>query len=160
MSYCIAFIDASAEFRQVAVRLLLAIVFGALIGLEREFHGKPAGLRTNILICLGAAIFTILSAKIAAGATGSDPSRIVAQIVTGVGFIGAGAIMRSGDGVLGITTAAVIWLVSSIGVACGAGFYMLAAMATLFAIISLLLLHPVDIFVRKYRKGRPHSDES
>jgi putative Mg2+ transporter-C (MgtC) family protein len=121
------------------------------MGAEREYHSKPAGLRTNILICLGAAIFTILSRKIAAGIPDADPSRITAQIVTGVGFIGAGAIMRGSDRIVGITTAAVIWLAAAVGAACGAGFYSLAIVSTILSVASLLLLNPLDRFIKKLR---------
>ncbi len=117
--------------------IVLATVFGALIGLEREFHGKAAGLRTNILICLGAAVFTIISRQMATGAEDSV-TRIAAQIVTGVGFLGAGAIIQDRGGVHGLTTAATIWLVASIGMACGAHLYQLALITTLIAIIVLI----------------------
>jgi putative Mg2+ transporter-C (MgtC) family protein len=117
--------------------ILLAIILGAVIGLEREFSGKAAGLRTNVLICLGAAVFTIISKQMVTGTDGSV-ARIAAQIVTGVGFLGAGAIIQDRGGVHGLTTAATIWLVASIGMACGAGFYRLAVVAALIAILVLL----------------------
>jgi putative Mg2+ transporter-C (MgtC) family protein len=113
--------------------VILAIAFGGVIGLERQTSGKPAGLRTNVLICFGAAIFTIVSEKMAAGQSDSI-TRIAAQIVTGVGFIGAGAIIRDRAGVHGLTTAATIWLVASIGMACGAGLYLLALVSTILAV--------------------------
>ncbi len=115
--------------------VLLAVVLGAAIGLEREISGKAAGLRTNILICLGAAVFTIISEQMAE--SGGSVTRIAAQVVTGVGFLGAGAIIQDRGGVHGLTTAATIWLVASIGVACGAGFYSLAVMSTLIAVAVL-----------------------
>jgi putative Mg2+ transporter-C (MgtC) family protein len=117
--------------------IIFAVIFGAVIGIEREFHGKAAGLRTNILICLGAAVFTIISERMIAGTEGSV-TRIAAQIVTGVGFLGAGAIIQDRGGVHGLTTAATIWLVASIGMACGARFYQLAVITTLLAILVLL----------------------
>ena len=116
--------------------IILAIVLGAVIGLEREFSGKAAGLRTNVLICLGAAVFTIISKQMVS-ADGSV-ARIAAQIVTGVGFLGAGAIIQDRGGVHGLTTAATIWLVASIGMACGACFYRLAVVAALLAILVLI----------------------
>jgi putative Mg2+ transporter-C (MgtC) family protein len=119
------------------IGILLATVFGAGIGLERELHGKAAGLRTNILICLGASVFTIISREMASGAEDSA-TRIAAQIVTGVGFLGAGAILQDRAGVHGLTTAATIWLVASIGMACGAHLYLLAFISTLIAVIVLL----------------------
>ena len=117
--------------------IILATVFGAMIGLERELHGKAAGLRTNMLICLGAAVFTIISRQMATDTEGSV-TRIAAQIVTGVGFLGAGAIIQDRGGVHGLTTAATIWLVASIGMACGARFYQLAVITTLLAIVVLI----------------------
>jgi putative Mg2+ transporter-C (MgtC) family protein len=129
------------------ISLLVATVLGGAIGLERELRGKPAGLRTNILICLGSCIFTIIST----GLSGSDPGRIAAQIVTGIGFLGAGAIIHSGIGIHGLTTAAGIWVVASIGMACGAGMYFLAVAAALLTLIVLLLLPP---FERKFKKDQ------
>ncbi len=117
--------------------IIFAVIFGAVIGIERELHGKAAGLRTNILICLGAAVFTIISERMTAG-TEDSVTRIAAQIVTGVGFLGAGAIIQDRGGVHGLTTAATIWLVASIGMACGARFYQLAVITTLLAIIVLI----------------------
>jgi len=117
--------------------IVLAIIFGGAIGLEREISGKPAGLRTNVLICLGAAVFTTISRKMGFG-TDASTTRIAAQIVTGVGFLGAGAIIQDRGGVHGLTTAATIWLVASIGMACGAGFYAIAAVSALVAVLVLL----------------------
>jgi putative Mg2+ transporter-C (MgtC) family protein len=122
---------------QDLVRLLFACVAGALVGLERELRRKPAGLRTNVLICLGAALFTVLSERIAAGGAG-DPGRIAAQVVTGVGFLGAGAILHARGSVVGLTTAAGIWLVASIGMAFGAGALVLGWVATLLSLAVLL----------------------
>jgi putative Mg2+ transporter-C (MgtC) family protein len=116
--------------------VLLAVVLGSIIGLERELSGKPAGLRTNILICLGAAVFTIISKQMAE--VGGSVTRIAAQIVTGVGFLGAGAIIQDRGGVHGLTTAATIWLVASIGMACGAGFYSLAVISAIIAVVVLI----------------------
>jgi putative Mg2+ transporter-C (MgtC) family protein len=122
--------------------MFLAVVFGAVIGAERQLSGKAAGLRTNILICLGATVYTIISREMGGGQTDSI-TRIAAQIVTGIGFLGAGAIIQDRGGVHGLTTAATIWLVASIGIACGAGFYVLASVATVFAIIVLFALAPL-----------------
>jgi len=131
--------------------ILLAVAFGSAIGLEREIRGKSAGLRTNILICLGAAVFTIISRKMAAGQADSI-TRIAAQIVTGIGFLGAGAIIRDRGGIHGLTTAATIWLVASIGMACGAGLYALAAVSTFIAIVVLIGLAQFDDYIERYRK--------
>jgi putative Mg2+ transporter-C (MgtC) family protein len=122
---------------QDILSLILAVVFGAVIGFERERSGKAAGLRTNLLICLGAAVFTIISERMAAGSN-EAVTRIAAQVVTGVGFLGAGAIIQDRGGVHGLTTAATIWLVASIGMACGARCYSLAVITTLIAIIVLI----------------------
>ncbi len=112
------------------VGLLAAVAAGALIGLERELAAKPAGLRTNIMICLGAALFTIMSVKLSTRATIADPARIAAQIVTGVGFLGAGAIIHTRRSVVGLTTAATIWVNASVGMALGAGEFVLGAVGT------------------------------
>ncbi len=111
------------------LRLVLAIAAGAVIGFERELHDKPAGLRTNILICLGAALFTVMSLAMV-GEAYSDRARIAAQVVTGVGFLGAGTIVHFKGNVLGLTTAATIWAVASVGMAFGAGEYVLGGAAT------------------------------
>lgn len=113
------------------LKLVAAVLAGALIGFERQFHGKTAGFRTNILICLGAALFTVMSVHFAAAARVADPARIAAQIVTGVGFLGAGAILQQRRQVVGLTTAATIWAVASVGMAFGAGAYILGTVGTL-----------------------------
>ncbi len=117
--------------------IILAVVLGAAIGLEREIKGKAAGLRTNVLICLGAAVFTIISKRMGGG-EGDSLTRIAAGVVTGIGFLGAGAIIRERASVLGLTTAATIWLVASVGMACGARLYLLAVISTFIAIIVLI----------------------
>lgn len=114
-------------------RLLSAIAAGALIGTERELAAKPAGLRTNMMICLGAALFTVLSVRVAEAGMTADRGRIAAQIVTGVGFLGAGAIIQMRRYVVGLTTAATIWVVASVGMAFGAGEF---AMGTLGALLT------------------------
>jgi len=134
----------------------LAILCGGLIGLEREISGKSAGLRTNLLICLGATLFTIISKNMGAG-TYESSTRIAAQIVTGVGFLGAGAIIQDTGGVHGLTTAATIWLVASIGMACGAGYYWLASIPT---VISLLILFGLGKLAKQIEKCRTHQGKS
>ncbi|MBN2019970.1 MAG: MgtC/SapB family protein [Sedimentisphaerales bacterium] len=126
--------------------ILLAIGCGVAIGLERELKGKAAGLRTNVLICLGAAVFTIISRQMGDGQ--ESVTRIAAQIVTGVGFLGAGAVIQDRGGIHGLTTAATIWLVASIGMACGAKLYELAIITTALAIVVLLGLAQVDKRIR------------
>ena len=123
---------------EMVLRLLLAVGLAALIGLERQHAGKPAGLRTHLLVCVGAALFTI--ASIYGFGEGSDPARVAAGIVAGVGFLGAGAIISTREGILvGLTTAASIWAVAAIGLAAGAGLYILAPVATAVVLIVLRL---------------------
>jgi putative Mg2+ transporter-C (MgtC) family protein len=126
----------------VLFRMAMSFLCGAIVGAEREWRGKAAGLRTNILICLGATLFTIgseLSATRLANAP-QEMGRITAQIVTGVGFLGAGAILRSGHGVIGLTTAATIWLVAAIGVIVGLGFPFLGFLTAIMTFLTLMLL--------------------
>jgi len=139
------------------ISVVWAVVFGAAIGMEREISGKAAGLRTNVLICLGSAVFTIISKQMAAGQQDSI-TRIAAGIVTGVGFLGAGAIIRERASVLGLTTAATIWLVASVGMACGAGAYFLAATTTLIAILVLIGLGQIEKPLQRY--GKRHKPEN
>lgn len=120
------------------LRILLACALGAAIGAQREWSGKPAGLRTLALISMGAALFTVVSEY---GFSSGDPSRIAAGIVTGVGFLGAGAILHRHSGVEGLTTAASVWLAAAIGLAAGAGFYWISLIATALALIILFVPH-------------------
>src|SRR3954470_12655255 len=124
---------------QVLMRLLLAATLGGAIGLEREIKRKPAGLRTNMFICFGAAMFTVLSERLA-DQYGGDHTRIAAQIIPGIGFIGAGSILHSRNNVSGLTTAATMFVVASIGMACGGGLYGTAIFATFVLLISLTML--------------------
>jgi putative Mg2+ transporter-C (MgtC) family protein len=125
----------------MVLRLLTAAVLGGVLGYQRERSGKPAGTRTHMLICMGAAMFTLVSIYGFAGT--ADPSRLAAGVVTGIGFIGAGAILfRSGGNYIsGLTTAATIWAVAGIGVAVGSGLYLLAVAAVVLALIVLLIPH-------------------
>ena len=135
------------------ISIVLATALGAGIGLERQLSGKPAGLRTNLLICLGAAVFTILSREMAVG-TQASATRIAAGIVTGVGFLGAGAIIQDRAGVHGLTTAAGIWLVASIGMACGGRFYTLALVASGIAVLALIGLRRIERPIGRYVKKK------
>ena len=132
---------------ELMLRLLLAAGLGAAIGVEREYRRKPAGLRTNILIGLGAALFTIVSIQI--GGTGATPDRIAAQVVTGVGFLGGGAILRSGHNVQGMTTAVTIWVNAAIGIAAGTGQFAMAAEATAITLVVLAILGPIEGYFEK-----------
>jgi len=120
---------------EMLLRLLLAAALGAAIGYERERHGKAAGLRDHILISVGAALFTL--ASIFGFGAGADSSRVAAGVVAGVGFIGAGVIFRGGEGVAGITTG--IWVAAAIGLAAGAGLYLISAAATAITVGILLI---------------------
>src|SRR5713226_234808 len=120
-------------------RLVLAALLGGIIGLEREVKHKPAGLRTNMFICFGAALFTVLSDVLAGGHTG-DHTRIAAQIIPGIGFIGAGSILHTRGLTTGLTTAATLFVVASVGMAAGGGLYMTAAFATGLVLVALFAL--------------------
>jgi putative Mg2+ transporter-C (MgtC) family protein len=132
-------IDAGLQF-DLSLRLVLSAVFGAAIGFEREINGHPAGMRTHLLVSLGSALFTVLSAYgfgPATQATPVDPSRIAAQIVSGIGFLGAGAIIKDGLSIRGLTTAASLWATAAVGLAAGAGQPILATVGSLIVIFSL-----------------------
>jgi len=124
---------------EIAIRLLLAAVFGTVVGYERRSADKPAGLRTLSLVAVGSALFTIISTF---GFETADQSRVAAQIVTGVGFLGAGTILRSGVTVSGLTTAATIWATAAIGMAVGSGMYIASASGTALILIILFLFAP------------------
>ena len=150
------------DWWEVVLRLALAAVLGAAIGVERELREREAGLRTHLLVSLGSALFTIVSAYgfhafLASGASvvRADPTRIAAQIVTGIGFLGAGAIIRQGLSVRGLTTAATLWVVAAIGLAAGAGYYSAAVATTVLVLVSLwpLRIAAHRIFLR-YRPDR------
>ena len=136
----------------IVIKLVLAVICGGAIGFERELSRKPAGLRTNVLICVGAALFMIVSRHIGGGAPYTDPARLVAQVVTAIGFIGAGVILQSRGSITGLTTAATILLVGAVGITIGEGMFGVAALATILIIAVLVLLRKVEIaFVRRRR---------
>ena len=122
-----------------AARLVVAAALGALVGAEREIHGHPAGIRTHMLVALGSALFTVLSIHGFGQGPGSgiDPTRIAAQIVTGIGFLGAGAILKDGVVIRGLTTAASLWATAAVGLATGAGEYVIAVVAAAIILVSL-----------------------
>ena len=134
------------------VRLTLSAFLGGIIGLEREINRKPAGLRTNMFICFGSAMFTILSTELASEWGIGDHTRIAAQIIPGIGFIGAGSILHSKGSVSGLTTAATLFVVASIGMACGGGLYLPAIFATM---LIYLALHMLGILERRFNL-KPH----
>ena len=162
----------TAENMELAGRLLAAASLGALVGLERDLHGRSAGLRTHALVSLGAAIFTILSYFVAgaltseglAGIPQHDPGRIAAQVVTGIGFLGAGTILKSHFSVRGLTTASCLWLVAAVGMTCGMGLYGLALGATGLALLFLVAVRQLERYLPRDRyhelcvqfRGREH----
>jgi len=152
--------DVSLQF-ELAIRLLVAAALGAAIGFEREIHAHPAGMRTHLLVSEGSAIFTVLSIYGFVGVLPSgegsppDPTRIAAQIVSGIGFLGAGAILKSGTSIRGLTTAASLWATAAVGVAVGAGEYAVGAVGTAIVLFSLWPLKRVADRIRTV--GRPDS---
>ena len=149
--------DLSIEIQlELTVRLVAALLLGAVIGWERELQRMPAGFRTHALVSLGSASFTVLSAYAFTG-PGSDPTRIAAQIVSGIGFLGGGAILHYGGTVRGLTTAASLWSVAAVGMAAGAGLLVLAAVSTVLIIIGLEVFQRLER-VLKRRLAIPASD--
>ncbi len=141
----------------LVLQLLLATVLGALVGLEREVHGRPAGLRTHILVCMGAALIIVAfeNLKLSLISSGDDilamdPARAAAGVITGIGFLGAGTILKGKDHVVGLTTAASIWVVAAIGITTGLGQFFLAITATMLVLFALLVLHRIDIKSEHY----------
>lgn len=131
----------------LVLRLTAGVVLGAIIGFEREFHRQPAGFRTHSLVSLGAALFTVVGAFGFSGDL-ADPTRVAAQIVSGIGFIGAGTILQHRGHIRGLTTAASLWSVAAIGTAAGAGLYVVAGVGTLLILVVLSLLDRVEAFAR------------
>jgi putative Mg2+ transporter-C (MgtC) family protein len=130
---------------EYVMRLVVALLVGGAIGLEREFKGKPAGMRTNMLICVGSCLIMILSIEIARSAARvADPGRIASQAVTGIGFLGAGTIMRSRFHVAGLTTAATIWALAAIGLTIGAGFLLLSVIVAFLITVTLVFIGYVE----------------
>jgi putative Mg2+ transporter-C (MgtC) family protein len=137
---------------ELLARLLLAAVLGGAIGAERELNDQPAGLRTHMLLTIGACLFTLISAY--GFGRGSDPSRIAAQIVTGIGFLGGGAIVRHGLTVKGVTTAASIWATASVGLAIGAGSYVLGTGGAVLVVGTLFGLRRADVVLQRWGVSR------
>ncbi len=142
---------------EITFRLVLASVLGGVIGLEREIHGREAGVRTTLLVCLGSALFMVISesffykyqGKILGGPFYVDPVRLAAQVVTGVGFLGAGVIIRMKESIRGVTTAASIWVVCAVGLAVGSGYYFFGVATSVVAVLSLIGL---KVFEKRLRK--------
>jgi len=143
----------------IVLRLTIALLVGALIGIEREYRGHPAGVRTLALVSVGSCIFTAAGLFIFPGHN-TDPTRVAAQVVTGVGFLGAGAIFRSDDGVKGLTTAATVWVVAALGMSIGFGLYVLALGGAVIVLVDLVIVRPIELhfFVRRDHPMRRRDD--
>ncbi len=139
--------DFKLYFTEVG-QVLFAFIIGAIIGIEREFRSKPAGFRTMILICVGSCLYTILSKEVSA----ISPDRIASNIVTGIGFIGAGVIFKEGISVNGLTTAALIWVTAALGMAIGYHNYPLAIVVSAIVVVVLFILEPVQRFIERFHK--------
>lgn len=140
---------------EITIRLLLSIIFGGIIGIERESGNRPAGFRTHILVCVGSSLTMLVSFyifQLFQGKTNLDPARISAQVISGIGFLGAGTIIREGSNVRGLTTAASLWTVAAIGLAVGSGFYFAAGLTTLLTMVTLITFSKVEelIIKKKY----------
>lgn len=134
----------------IIISLFLACVLSGFIGFEREYHGHAAGLRTHMLVAVGSALVMIISLYgFGTGYSNRDPARLAAQVVSGIGFLGAGTIIQTGIDIKGLTTATTLWLVMGLGLACGAGQFTLALVATLLAFVTLLLLRNVEQWAMK-----------
>lgn len=135
---------------ELFLRLVLACILGGIIGYERQSRRKSAGLRTNVLVCLGSCLIMVMSVEMyqeVEGKTNADPARLAAQVVSGIGFLGAGAIMKEGLSVTGLTTAACLWVVAGVGLAVGAGFYSGALISTALVFVTLGSLSRLDDWV-------------
>ncbi|SDP56098.1 MgtC/SapB family protein [Selenomonas ruminantium] len=135
---------------ELLLRLVLSCILGGIIGYERQSRRKSAGLRTNVLVCLGSCLIMVMSVEMyqeVEGKTNADPARLAAQVVSGIGFLGAGAIMKEGLSVTGLTTAACLWVVAGVGLAVGAGFYTGALMSTALVFVTLGRLSRIDDWV-------------
>lgn len=148
---------ALTEQLDISLRLVVAAVLGAAIGVEREIHAHPAGMRTHLLVSLGAAAFTVISIYVFEtppspnGTIPTDPSRVAAQIVSGIGFLGAGAILKYGSSVRGLTTAASLWATAAVGMAAGGAAWVVAIVSTLIVVVSL---GPLNVIVERLRLER------
>jgi putative Mg2+ transporter-C (MgtC) family protein len=147
-------------------RIVMALILGGLVGIERQAHGRAAGLRTMILVCLGSAAIIVAFQKLylttqpgAESAIRMDPARAAAGIITGIGFLGAGTILKSQEFILGLTTAASIWVVAAIGITVGLGQYDIAILLTVFVLLTLIVLHQIKIPSHHYAEVRVEGDD-
>lgn len=139
--------------QEIILRLLLSFGIGTLIGLEREYHSKAAGLRTMIMICLGSTVFTEISMSM----SDQSPDRVASNIITGIGFLGAGVIFKDGLSISGITTATAIWICAALGMAVGAGEYFIAMTGSVIVLIVLVALQRVTRRVERFHQARTYS---
>jgi putative Mg2+ transporter-C (MgtC) family protein len=154
-------LDLSHDQIDILIRLLVAAAIGMAIGAERELHEHAAGLRTHMLVAVGSCLFTIVSAYgFEAYSTTTDPSRVAAQIVTGIGFLGAGAILREGISIRGLTTAASLWVVAAIGMAVGLGLFWAGGLAAGITVVSLWALRPFRRVLRPGSDREPPSSSA
>lgn len=142
---------------QTIFQLVLAVVLGGLIGLEREYRQRAAGIKTYTLVCLASALFTILSREAFDAfwiRTSFDPSRIISSILIGIGFIGAGVIFKKPEKIEGITTAAGLWVTTAVGISIGCGWYVISILTTILIVILLFVLRKVDVWFDRFDKKR------
>jgi putative Mg2+ transporter-C (MgtC) family protein len=155
--------DLPTSVLEIVMRPLAALACGAVLGFEREVAEKPAGLRTQMLVALGASAFTILTLRLyeelAPDGSGLDPLRIISGVAGGIGFLGAGSIIRGRESVSGVTTAATIWVTGSVGIACGAGWYSIAGIVTLYTLVTLWLIGILERRFQQLRKASSESDQ-
>ncbi len=136
---------------EILIRLLLSTILGGLIGIEREYHNRPAGLRTHILVSLISTLIMIVGIDIHEQTGGNDPTRLAAQVVSGIGFLGAGTIIRTGSSIKGLTTAATLWANAGIGLAVGAGFYYASIISVVIVLVTLFLLSRIELLLMELR---------
>ncbi len=147
--------DASFLLSPFLGKILLAALLGGIVGAERDINGRPAGLRTNLIIAVSSCLFTIMSIEgLGVVASAVDPTHIAGQIVTGVGFLGAGALIHNQDRIHGLTTAADIWFVAAIGMAVGAGFYAVSIVTTFIVVCAVFFLAPVSHWLENQGRKR------
>ncbi|UNC93389.1 MgtC/SapB family protein [Candidatus Contubernalis alkaliaceticus] len=144
---------------ELVIRLILSVLLGGLVGFERERHNRPAGFRTHILVCVGCALVMLVSmyaftSELGEVGRGADPSRMASHAVSGIGFLGAGTIMRYGNTIRGLTTAASLWVVAIIGLAVGSGFYVGALVTTFLLLSSLYALRGVEVYLARQQRLR------
>lgn len=147
------------EITDVIVRILFAALAGGLVGLEREYRDKSAGFRTMILISVGASLFTVIAFSIAAEINDVDPTRIISYVISGIGFLGAGVIIKDGTSIKGLTTASAIWFSAALGMGAGAGFFVITSFAAAVILFVLVLLPPIEHWIDNRHEFRIYNIE-